>query len=126
MAVTDQHAQWLARRIRTCAQVPGGLPLSWMAEKLVRHVWRLEHRPRGRADVVDDALAVPALSTAIGAQAQRNGVRQALRVGATVPEVAMALGISIEDAQYLAQQLEERDRFRKEYVQRVPLDCRSA
>ena len=94
----------MARRIRTCGQVPRGLPLSWIAERLYRHAWRLEHRPSVDTGV-DDALAVLALSTAIGAEAQRDCVLQALRVGATVPEVAMALGMSIEEAGHLSQRI---------------------
>ncbi|MCG7206397.1 hypothetical protein [Streptomyces arenae] len=116
--MADRHEQWLARSIRTCAQVPRDVPLSWMAEKLIGHARRLEHS-HGQADAVGDALAMLALSAEIGTKARWGGVRQALRAGARVPEVARALGISIEDARRLARLTAERARFLGECVQQM-------
>ncbi|PAZ09337.1 hypothetical protein CLM62_47135 [Streptomyces sp. SA15] len=115
--MVDQHEKWTGRNVRTFAQVSRDIPLSWQAEKLYHHAWRLEHQPRADTAGVNDALAVLALSTALYYDARRDGVRQALRVGATVPEVARALGIAIDEAGHLAQRLAEQDRFLEQYFQ---------
>jgi hypothetical protein len=80
----------------------------WKAERLpprlYQHAWRLAHRQRGGDSGVDDALAVLALSSKIYYDARWDGIRQALRAGATVGQVAMAMGISMDDARDLAYQ----------------------
>jgi hypothetical protein len=94
------------RRLRSHAQVPFRTPLVVQAAWLYQHAWRLVHHRPGEG--VDDALAVLALSTSLYHDAQRDGVRQALRAGATVGEIAIALGISTDDARDLVHRIEAR------------------
>jgi predicted transcriptional regulator len=58
-------------------------------------------------------LAALALSVSIYHDARWAGVLQATRAGATVDEIAMALGISIDDACDLVQRVRARDLERK-------------
>ncbi|MBT2439950.1 hypothetical protein J7E93_07405 [Streptomyces sp. ISL-36] len=106
------------RTIRSFAHIPYGTPLVWQAAWLYKHAWRLAQRERGDAGTVDDALAVLALTTNLYHSARWDGVRQAVRTGATVEEVAFALGMSIHDARDLVRRIEERDRDLKQYRER--------
>ncbi|WP_143060383.1 hypothetical protein [Streptomyces misionensis] len=117
MAGTDQYAQWVARRIRTFAQVPSGTPLVWQAARLYQHTRRLAERPRGHG--AEDALAALALSTSIYHEARWSGVLQAVREGATIEEIAIALGISIDDARDLIHRIQGRELELKRYFQQA-------
>ncbi|MCZ1012636.1 hypothetical protein [Streptomyces lydicus] len=110
--MSDQYAQWAARPVRSLGQVPARIPLVWKAARLYAHTWRMaRHRSRHRdAGHVEDALAVLALSTSIYHDTHWYGVLQAARAGATNAEIAMALGISIDNAQDLVHRIAKRDR----------------
>ncbi|MET7756063.1 hypothetical protein ABZT27_15315 [Streptomyces sp. NPDC005389] len=97
------------RTIRSFAHVPYGTPLVWQAAWLYEHARRLAERER--SDAVDDALAVLALTTNLYHDARWDGVRQAVQAGATVDEIALALGMAIHDAHDLVHRIEERDQM---------------
>ncbi|MFJ8677325.1 hypothetical protein [Streptomyces sp. NPDC093589] len=119
MTVADQYARWMARKIRSLGQVPCGTPLVWQAARLYGHSWRLAQAHRHAGAGVSDALAVLSLSTSIYHDAHWDGVREAVQAGATVGQVAMALGISIDDARDLIRRIKERDRELKRYFQQA-------
>ncbi|MFD4320497.1 hypothetical protein [Streptomyces sp. NPDC058548] len=98
------------RTIRSFAHISYGTPLDQQAGWLYEHAWRLAQHERGGADAVDHALAVLALTTNLYHDARWDGIRQAVRAGATVPEIALALGMAIRDARDLVHRIEARDR----------------
>ncbi len=67
-------------------------------------------RDDGDVDI-DDALALIRLSSSVYHHARRDAVRQAVKAGATVEEVAIALGMSIADTRVFIGRIRERDRL---------------
>lgn len=106
------------RKIRSFAQVPYSTPLVWQAAWLYEHAWRMAQHEHGDANAVDDALAVLALTTNLYHDARRDGVRQAVRAGATISEIAIALGMARDDTRDLVRRIEERDRELRTLVER--------
>ncbi|WP_337963881.1 hypothetical protein [Streptomyces baarnensis] len=94
------YAEWLARSRRQTLYEAARLTAC--AERLVRD--------DGDVDV-GDALALIRLSSSVYHHARRDGVRQAVKAGATVGEVAIALGMSIADTRVLIGRIRERDRL---------------
>lgn len=106
--MTDQYDAWKGLEIRRPDEVPAATPLSWITEKESEHAQRLFHNalpmdrfPNAERGTVDDALAVLALRAAALRDLEYgrgNRVHEALTLGATWTQVAVALDVPVDEA----------------------------
>ncbi|WP_228973203.1 hypothetical protein [Streptomyces sp. DH12] len=122
---TDQHADWTDLEIRAPHDVPVATPLSWQIEKVSRHEDRLfrNRMPTRRTPVrspqevepgdAHDALAVLALRESIRRDVEcgrGNRIHEALGLGATWRQVAVALDVAPQVARQVLREYADDQR----------------
>jgi hypothetical protein len=101
--MTDQHDHWEGLEIRQPGDVPSATPLSWLAAKESDHAQRLfnnmlplDRFPNADRGTAADALAVLALRESMRRELEYgtgNRIHEALKLGATWGQVAVALDV---------------------------------